>query len=196
MTALYTNDKVAHNVIAGIVPSGPHKVESVARMATLLVTQINKQLHFIKDTPQIVLPFTQDVVSHVIDLAEQVKKITFTEQEAHAILGTAQEIIMHTAGVTKQQVKTLATHMPKSQIMDGLAKYKKHLQFIKGVSGPNDPEPAGQGGGHPPPSGPPGGQPQQGAPVTAAPGPGQSAPPGGMLSQAAQQPPPSGGGNP
>jgi hypothetical protein len=37
--------------------------------------------------------------------------------------------------------------------------------------------------------GTPGGQPQPGAPVTAAPGQGQSAPPGGMLSQAANQPP-------
>lgn len=199
-TALYTNDKVVQAVLSGIVPQGPHKVESVARMATLLVVQINKQLHFIQQTPQVVMPFTQDVVEHVLDLAVRVKGIQFSEQEAHAALGTALEIIMHTCGVTKKQMQAVGHALPRSQIMDGLNKYKAHLQNIRGVQGPNSPEqnpggapsPAGaapdQGG--PPASmagGPPGGQPQPGAPVTAAPGPGQSAPPGGMLT-AAQAP--------
>jgi len=202
-TALYTNDQVAQHVINGIVPQGPHKVESVARMATLLVVQINKQLHFIQSTPQIVMPFTQDVVEHVLDLVSQVKGIQFSEQEAHAALGTAQEIIMHTCGVTKKQMQAVGHVVPRSQIMDGLEKYKAHLQNIKGVQGPNSPDqgtptagggspgaPAGQPAspGGAPAGGPsPAGQPQPGAPVTAAPGPGQSAPPGGMLT-AAQAP--------
>jgi hypothetical protein len=195
-TALYTNDKVAQSVIDGVVPSGPHKVESVARMATLLVVQINKQLNFIHDTPQVVMPFTQDCVEHVLDLVTQVKKIQFSQQEAHAALGTAQEIIMHTVGVTKKQMQAVRHTLPRSQIMDGADKYRQHLQFIKGVQGPNSPDQgaaASQSGQPQPQSGPPPGQPpesgqpqpQPGAPVTAAPGPGQSAPPGGMLSQAA-----------
>lgn len=205
-TALYTNDKVAQSVIDGVVPQGPHKVESVARMATLLVVQINKQLNFIQSTPQVVMPFTQDVVEHVLDLVSQVKGIQFSEQEAHAALGTAQEIIMHTCGVTKKQMQAVGHVVPRSQIMDGLAKYKAHLANIQGVQGPNSPDQgapsgaqnqssgaqsassgaqpgSGQQSGQPPESG----QPQPGAPVTAAPGPGQSAPPGGMLTAA--QPP-------
>ncbi len=193
-TALYTNDKLAQSVIDGVVPEGPHKVESVARMATLLVVQIDKQLHFIKDTPQVVMPFTQDVVEHVLDLVTQVKGLQFSEQEAHAALGTAHEIILHTVGVNKAQVNKMSHLLPRSQIMDGLTKYKAHLQFIKGVQGPNSPDQGAAGaqaapsGAQPDSSGAQGQpQPQPGAPVTAAPGPGQSAPPGGMLT-AAQAP--------
>lgn len=226
-TALYTNDQVANSVMNGIIPSGPHKIESVARMAALLVVQINKQLKFIHDAPQIVLPFTQDVVAHILDLAQQVKKITFTDQEAQACLGTALELMLHATGANMKQMKALQHCLPRSQIMDGVSKYHQHLAYIKGAreqGGPPPPDPT-QGG---PPQGaapqpgaqpdqqnpsdqaPPGGdqpanggspptggagadpnqpQPQAGAPVTAAPGPGQSAPPGGMLSQAAAQPP-------
>jgi hypothetical protein len=214
-TALYTNDKVAQAVLKGIVPQGPHKIESIARMATLLVTQINKKLHFVQDAPAMVMAFTQDCVTHVLDLAEQVKKIQFSEQEAVAALGCAQEIIMRVCGVTKKQMAALRQHIPKSQMQAGAEKYRAALAFTHGAR-PSDPNtangpppasgssrgrvpggPNGPGGG-PSPGGPspgagpgaqggPGGQPQPGAPVTAAPGPGQSAPPGGMLSAA--QPP-------
>jgi hypothetical protein len=196
-TALYTNDQVAQHVINGIVPDGPHKVESVAKMAVLLVVQINKQLNFIKDTPAVTMPFTQDVVEEILQLVTQVKKIQFSQQEAHAALGTAQELILRTVGVTKKQMKGLQGALPRSQIMDGMDKYKQHLDFIKGVQGPNSPNQTPPAGGAQPQSpapaqagagGPsPAGQPQPGAPVTAAPGPGQSAPPGGMLT-AAQAP--------
>lgn len=211
-TALYQNDKAAQGVLNGIVPSGPHKIESVARMATLLVVQINKQLHFIKDAPQIVLPFTKDVVTHVLDLAQQVKKIQFTDQEQTAALGTALEIIMRTVGVSKKQMQALKQQIPRSQLQQGQAQYHQALAYTKGArqqdaaqgsppgaapaadatggggAGPNAPPASAAGsppgGGNSPPGGP-GGQPQPGAPVTAAPGPGQSAPPGGMLTQAA-----------
>ena len=205
-TALYQNDKVAQGVLNGVVPQGSHKIESVARMATLLVVQINKQLHFIKDAPQIVLPFTKDVVAHVLDLAQQVKKVQFTDQEQVACLGTALEIIMRTVGVSKKQMQALKQHIPMSQLKQGQAQYHQALAYTKGAR-QQDPEgppgggqaaPGGQpaaqpatgqppAGGQQSPPGGPGGQPQPGAPVTAAPGPGQSAPPGGMLSAA--QPP-------
>lgn len=193
-TALYTNDKLAQSVMDGVVPQGPHKVESAAKMATLLVVQINKQLQFIQNTPQVVMPFTQDCVEHVLDLVGQVKGVQFSEQEAHAVLGTAQEIIMHTCGVTKKQMQAVSHTLPRSQIMDGLDKYKQHLANIKGVQGPNSPDQGQSAGASAPgdvssggaqPSASPAGQPQPGAPVTAAPGPGQSAPPGGMLTAAA-----------
>ncbi len=207
-TALYTNDKVAHAVLNGVVPNGQHKVESAARMSVLLLTQINKQLQFVKDAPQIVMPFMQDVVEQVLDLTQQVKKIQWSQQEAHAVLGTAQELIMRICGVHKKQMGALKGVLPRSQLMDALDKYHQHLQFIKGHAGaaaaqggpqPSPGDQAPSDGGQPangasPQAGgagasPDSGQPQAGAPVTAAPGPGQSAPPGGMLTQAAAQPP-------
>lgn len=206
-TALYKNDKVAQAVIKGIVPQGPHKIESVARMSLLLFTQINKQLHFVKDTPQVVLPFARDITEHVLDLATTVAKIQFSDQEAQAAIGTMLELVQRVVGVTKGNIAALRHVIPRSQLQDAHSKYQQHLQYIKGArdasAGPGAPQsPANPGGqtpqgqpdqsqGQPDQSQaqPPGGQPQAGAPDTAAPGPGQSAPPGGMLAQAAAQPP-------
>lgn len=203
-TALYKNDKVAQAVIKGIVPQGPHKIESVARMSLLLFTQINKQLHFVKDTPQVVLPFARDIAEHVLDLATTVAKIQFSDQEAQAAIGALLELVQRVVGVTKGNIAALKHVIPRSQLQDAHSKYQQHLQYIKGARhaspGPGAPQsPANPGGqtpqgqpdqsqGQPEPAQAQG-QPQPGAPDTAAPGPGQSAPPGGMLSQAAAQPP-------
>lgn len=203
-TALYKNDKVAQAVIKGIVPQGPHKIESVARMCLLLFTQINKQLHFVKDTPQVVLPFARDIAEHVLDLATTVAKVQFTDQEAQAAIGALLELVQRVVGVTQGNLKALKHVIPRSQLQDAHAKYQAHLQYIKGAreasAGPGAPQstanPGGQtqqgqpdqSQGQPDPAQPQG-QPQPGAPDTAAPGPGQSAPPGGMLSAAAAQPP-------
>ncbi len=215
-TALYKNDKLAQSVMAGIVP-GPHKIESVAHMSLILFQQINKQLKFVKETPQVVLPFARDVVEHVLDLAVNVKKLPFTDQESQAAVGTTLELVQRIVGVSKGNIQALKHIIPRSQLQDAKSKYDAHLQYVKGVQGPRSPDqgpPAAAGGspggaaaqGGPPGGAPPaggapqagptggeggtpGGQPQPGAPVTAAPGPGQSAPPGGMLTQAAQQPP-------
>jgi hypothetical protein len=217
-TALYKNDKVAQAVIGGVVPDGVHKIESVVHMALTVFFQINKQLHFMQNAKQIAMPFMQDVVSHVLDLAMQVKKIQFSEQEQNAALSAAQEMLLRIHGVTKGQMKAVAQHIPRSQLQDALTKYQAHAKASHNITGrfsqdqgggpqsPGNqaspqggqpanggPPPAGGAGAQPGPQGgvggTPGGQPQPGAPVTAAPGPGQSAAPGGMLSQAANQPP-------
>lgn len=201
-TALYKNDKVAQAVIKGIVPQGPHKIESVARMSLLLFTQINKQLHFVKDTPQVVLPFARDITEHVLDLATTVAKIQFSDQEAQAAIGAMLELVQRVVGVTKGNIAALRHVIPRSQLQDAHSKYQQHLQYIKGARdaspGPGAPQSTANPGGQTPQGqpdqsqgqpDPSQGQPQAGAPDTAAPGPGQSAPPGGMLSQAAAQPP-------
>jgi len=187
-TAIYKNDNVANALLKGIQPSGPHKVESIVHSTVLLVTNINKQLRFVPDAPQIVLPFTQDVVSHVIDLAQQVKGIQFSEQEAHAALGASVEAIMRVFGVAKKHTAAMKAHIPRSQLQQGAGQYQQLLQSIKGVkeaAGPGPiqgPQPGGAGG--PPGAGGP--LPQGGAPAG---GPPPGGPPqgggGGMLSQAA-----------
>jgi hypothetical protein len=226
LTALYQNDKVAQAVLQAIVPQGVHKLESVVHISLTLFFQIDKQLHFMQDAKQIAMPFLNQVVAHVIDLASQVKQIPFSDQETSAAVSAAQEMLLRIHGVTKGQMKAVAQHLPKSQLQDQLGKYQAHAKAVHNVTGrfnqqaggapppgnqapPQGGQPANggppategagapsQGGGPPqgtqqgsPPQGTPGGQPQPGAPVTAAPGQGQSAPPGGMLSQAANQPP-------
>ena len=217
MTALYQSpqDKVAQSILGGIQDNPQYLIGSVVHMSAILFTQINKQLKFIKSTPQIVLPFAKDVVAHVIDLAVQVKQLQITPQQEQAALGGMLETVMRMTGVSKDQANALKNHLGQDAVDQGAAKYKAHLAAVKGANGGGAPTPGNQapaqGGppanGVPPGAGGPGaapagaqgapppnpeqggGQPQPGSPVTAAPGPGQSAPPGGMLSQAAAQPP-------
>lgn len=211
MMALFQNDKVANAVLSGIVPQGVHKVESVVHVSLVLFFQINKKLNFLKEAKQLAMPFMQEVVGEVVTLAEQVKQIQFSEQESNMCLSAAQEMLLRIHGVTKQNMKAVASHIPEAQLKDGQAKYQAHAKSVHGITGrfsqPQGQPSAGAGGsagapqGGPPggaapapgptggEGGTPGGSPQQGAPVTAAPGPGQSAPPGGMLTQAANQPP-------
>ena len=218
LSALYGNGhKVAAAVLQGIQPQGPHKIESVVHAVVNLFTQLNLKLKFSKSTPQIVLPFTKDIVNNVPDLAERGGNIQFSDQEAVAVLGSSLEMVMRIIGVTKQQMATFQSHVGQSKMQSGLANYKAALQHTKGARGPTaDEQPQNPVTNLPrrvstPPNGlhllererpgpqrrrnraywgvggTPGGTPQPGAPNVAAPGPGQSAPPGGMLSAA--QPP-------
>jgi hypothetical protein len=195
-TVLYKDPKAAQHVLEGVIPQGPHKVESVVRMAVQITYQINAKIQFLKVAPQILLPFAKDVAEEIMHMVSEVKGIQFTPQEHTAIAGSVAEICLRTTGVKKSHMQALLHVIPRSQIMQGKADYEKARDFSKGAGGPSHPDhPANaQAGGAPPAGGPPQGGPPQGgtppgpgAPVTAAPGPGQSAPPGGMLSQT--QPP-------
>lgn len=204
MKVLYSNQRLAEGVLKGVLPQGPAKIKSVAMTSCTLIGQLNKKLHFIQETPQIVLPFVKDVVSHVIDLAEQVKGIQFSDQEAVAALGTALEMTLRTYGVHSKQMKALQQHLPPEQLAHHYDQYQKahayarpamdanqkaflhdHLAQQQGSGAPQPP--AGQGGGPPGQGGPPpqGGPPQGGPPQGGG---------GGMIAQASaqQQPAPAG----
>jgi hypothetical protein len=201
--ALYQlpGDKAATGVLKSLFPQGPAKIKGVVMASLALITQIHKQLKF---PPQLILPFTKDVVSHVMDLGQQVKKIQYSEQECTAILGATLESVMRVFGVSQKQVQALGQHVPKSVLATHVQKYQAAHKFAKSAidqnnQGWNHPHLAGPGGapgGQPPAAqgGPPpaaqGGAPpaaQGGAPPAAA-APPPSPPPaqqGGMLSQAA-----------
>ena len=202
--ALYQlpGDKAATGVLKSLFPQGPAKIKGVVMASLALITQIHKQLKF---PPQLILPFTKDVVSHVMDLGQQVKKIQYSEQECTAILGATLESVMRVFGVSQKQVQALGQHVPKSVLATHVQKYQAAHKFAKSAidqnnQGWNHPHLAGQGGA--PGGQPPGGQPPaaQGGPPPAAQGgappaaqggppPAAAAPPpaqqGGMLSQAA-----------
>ena len=137
MTALYQSpqDKVAQSILGGIQDNPQHLIGSVVHMSAILFTQINKQLKFIKSTPQIVLPFAKDVVAHVIDLAVQVKQLQITPQQEQAALGGMLETVMRMTGVSKDQANALKNHLGQDALDQGAAKYKAHLAAVKGANG-------------------------------------------------------------
>lgn len=185
LTALYKNDKVAQAVLSGIVPQGVHKIESVVHVSMTVFMQINKQLNFIKETPQIAVPFLNDVLAHVTDLATQVKGIQFSDQESAAIMSTAHEFLFRVVGINKGQMKAATQHIPRSQLAQGLAKYQAHVKATRNVSGRFSQQQGGQGGASGQPPGqnagapPAGGQPQPGTQPQGGPQPGPQGGAGG-----------------
>jgi hypothetical protein len=174
LSALYGNNhRVAAAILQGIQPQGPHKIESAARAAIHLFTQLNLRLKLSKTTPQIVLPFTKDIVNNVLDLAERGGNIQFSDQEAVAVLGTSLEMIMRIIGVTKQQMSTFQQHVGQAKMQKGLGDYKAALAHTKGARGPTADEQQQNPGNQAPAQS---GQPANGAPSGAG-GPGAAGPP-------------------
>lgn len=103
---LYQNTGAGNAVVKGVVPT--HKIDSAVKIAVLLVDQIDKKLNL---DQAIILPFTKDVVAHVMDVAEQVKGIQYSDDEANAVLGSAVQAVLHIFGVTKAQAKAFTAHM-------------------------------------------------------------------------------------
>lgn len=162
-TALYTNDNVAQAILKHVQTDPQFAVKSIASAAMLLFTQIDKQLRITQSAPQIVLPFVKDIVAHVLDLAQQVKGVQWTEQQANSALGTALEMVLRIRGVSKKNVQSIQQHIPRSQLQQQLQNYRQALANSKGAANP---------------------QPQPGAPAQGQPTAQGGQPPGGMLSQA------------
>jgi hypothetical protein len=184
------DDQLATGLVQGLMPQGPGKIKNAALLAIQVVVQIHKKMNL---QPQIILPFAQDVVGHVLDLGEQVKQIQYSDQESTAILGSVYEGALRIFGVSKGQMKMLAQHLGKDVLQSHQQKYAQAHAFAKSAIDKNNqdwhnPHLAPQAAG-----GPPG--PQTGAPVGAQPQAAQPGPPGGgpAGSQPAQGPPPAGG---
>jgi hypothetical protein len=198
MQTLYgmQGDAAAKSVIQGLLPQGPSKIKSVVVASVLIVKELTLKL---KPPMQLILPFTKDVVSHVMDMGQQVKGIQYSDQESVAILGAAFEGVMRVFGVNKRQVQNVGQHIPRSTIQAHAQKYQEAHAFAKSAIDQNNaswhddkmaPQQASGEAG-----------PQSGAPVNATaqqssgpgagpPQPPQPGPPPGTLAQgAAAQPP-------
>jgi hypothetical protein len=203
-------DPLATGVMRGLMPQGPMKIKSAVMVSLTVLTQLHKRLGGAKQfPPQLVLPLTKSVVSHVLELGETVKHIQYSPQELTAILGSALESVLRIFGVSKKQIQTVRMHIPRSVLQKHLQNYQaahkfakpaldanaqgwhndslaaQHAQQTQGQQGTTQPAPAGPQTGAPvgaPPPAPPQGAPgpQPQAPAAGA------APAGGMLTQAAQ----------
>lgn len=201
MQALYSmpGDTLATAVLKSLWPQGPGKIKGVIVSALMVLTQLHKKL---KLPPQIILPFTKDVVAHIMDLGQQVKQIQYSDQESTAILGGAYEGAMRIFGVNKGQARNVVQQLGRKQLAAHAQIYQKARAHAKGAIDQNNQQwhlphlapGAGPSGGTPgPQSGAPAGAQ---TPASTPPGAPQGAPPpaapaapasGGMMAQAATQ---------
>ena len=180
MQELYgSNDQAAQGIVQGLQPDGPTKIRSAVHLALVVTIEIIKKLGAKDFPPQLIMPFSKDVVSHVMDLGQQVKQIQYSEQESVAILGSLYEGVMRVFGVNRGQAKKAASLFGKKILSHHAQQHQKALAFAKpGIDALNN---AG---------GPQQGAPQTAGPQTGAPAGSQSAPQSG----APPQPPPPQGG--
>jgi len=90
---MYEDVNTSTAIIDSLHPE--NKVGSVAQTALLLVRQIDEKA----DLDEAVIPqLTMDIVDRLIDLGEQTKQMTFTDQEAQGALGAAWEGVMQHFG--------------------------------------------------------------------------------------------------
>lgn len=199
MQALYSlpGDKLAQAVLKSLWPQGPGKIKGVIVSSLMVLTQLHKKLNL---PPQIVLPFTKDVVAHIMDLGQQVKQIQYSDQESTAILGGAYEGAMRIFGVNKGQAKRAVQLVGRSKIAAHQQTYQKARAHAKQAIDQNNQQwhmphlapgqQASDGAPGPQTGAPTNAQTPSSTPPPAAAAPPQGAPPpaaGGMLSQAAAQ---------
>lgn len=192
MQMLYNSpgDRLATAALKGIMPDGPGKIKGPALLAVHMAGQLHQQDQF---PLQLLLPVVKDIVGHIMDLAEQVKQIHYTDQESAAILGLAYEVALRSSGITKQQAHQVHSLLGKQGVMKHYQNYQKAHAFAK---------PAMLAAHNGAQGGPQAAGPQSGAPAGTMAAPGGAAPTpapeesaqsaeqqggGGMLAQAAGQ---------
>lgn len=187
------DDKLAGGVLQGLMSQGPAKIKNTAMVSLQIVTQIHKKLSL---PPQLILPFAKDVVTHVMDLGQQVKQIQYSDQESTAILGAVYEGAMRIFGVNKGQVKNAANHVGRAGLQAHQKAYEQAHAHAKPAMDANNAgwhhDHLGGQQGAPTTAGPQTGAPAgtQTSPQEGGPPPPNAGPPpaGGMLSAAAAQP--------
>lgn len=186
--ALYQtpNDAIAGHVLQVLLPDGPHKLSSAIHICIVLAREL-----FTKNQgpPQLILPFTRDVVAHVLQLGEQVKQIQYSDQELAAIMGGALEGALKAFGVKKSHFDQVRQGVPRSVFAKHARNYTAlHAYAAGAVQANKTPQPAAGAGPQGPQGAPPGAPPASPDQSTAPSGPPPAAalpPTGGPLAQGA-----------
>jgi hypothetical protein len=81
------------------------KVGSAAKASMLLIKMLDEKLDM---DEAIVAQITEDTVTQVIDMAERVKQMVYSEQEAQQVLGATWEGVIEMFGTPPEDVKAFA----------------------------------------------------------------------------------------
>lgn len=195
LQALYKspNDAIAGHLLQQLYPSGPHKIQSAIHACAVLARELFLKA---KGPPQLTMPFTRDVVAHVLSLGEQVKQIPYSQQEIAAIMGGTLEVALKMfGGVKKSHFDALRPLIGRDAYAQHARNYTKLHAYVKPTIDANRQQPhpgAPQAGGPPAqaagPQGPQGAPPATPAASEAPSGPPPAAampPAGGPLTQGA-----------
>lgn len=128
-TMLYVNDTTSSAIFAMMHPDD--KIGSTAKAALLTIHQLDQRLHL---SDVIVPQITVDVVSSLIDMSEQTKKMTFDETEAKAALTTAFEGVLRIFGFSDTDAKQFVDRMNPQERQQNISDYHTLLQQAEAKS--------------------------------------------------------------
>jgi len=121
-TAMYSNDKVSRSIVDQLQPGD--KIGSVVKTSLLFLKQIDAKI----DMDEVVIPqILEDIVDRVVDLAERVKNIQFSEKELQAVLGAAWEGTMEMYGTDTDAYQQLTQGMGQKDMDHYASQYKQFL---------------------------------------------------------------------
>jgi hypothetical protein len=120
-TIMYS-DKVSRALVDQIQPQD--KIGSVVKACLLFLKQFDAQVDM---DEMVVMEILKDIVDRVIDMAERVKGIEFSEKELQAVLGSVTEGAMQMYGVDPEGYQQLTKGMDEKDIDHHAAQYKQFL---------------------------------------------------------------------
>ena len=123
---LYKNEKSSDQILNMLTPED--KIGSLAKAGMMVISQLDAKLDLDEN---IIAELTGDVVDNLVELGEQGKGFTFSEQELQAALGSTWEGVMQIYGVDENQYASFTEGMSDEQ-MSG---YQKEYQGYLGNQG-------------------------------------------------------------
>jgi hypothetical protein len=121
---LYEDDNTSQALLDALHPED--KVGSVAQTALLLFKQLDEKVDF----DEAVIPqVTMDIVDRLVDLGEQGKGLTFTDEEVQGALGATWEGVMQMfeTGTSPEDLEEATQGMTDDEINEQVATYKGYL---------------------------------------------------------------------
>jgi len=97
MNVLYENDSTSNAIMQQINPEDP--ISSTVKAGVLLINELDKKVDMDEN---IIAPVTMEVVTRLMELAENRHGIEFQENEGQAIMGATWEGVMTSFGVDQR----------------------------------------------------------------------------------------------
>lgn len=124
---LYVDDKTSATIVDMIQPNG--KVDSIVKASVLIIQQLDTKL----DLDASVIPeLVMDVPDRLIEIAEKSKRMTFSEGELKAILGSTQEMVMQVIDVDAGEARRMMDNVSPEQKAQATRDYQKFLSESEG----------------------------------------------------------------
>jgi len=121
-TVMYGNDQISRAIVDQL--NAENKIDSVVKASLLLLKQLDEKLNF----DQVIIPqLVQEIADRVVEMAERVKDIEFSDKDIQAVIGATWEGAMAIYGVEESDYAELTAGMTDADKQGYQGQYNKFL---------------------------------------------------------------------